>query len=600
MTDEKQQTDRESFIKRVLLAAAVFICLLLVILVQKNPGMNPYAYAPYAFYIMEPETVAEEPAENGLTTTAYTFTVPDGAKVRHGARLSVYLQHSYAKVWLDGELQYSSGEREEKHIGKTPGNYWLTAAMRSDYSGKTLRLEITPVYKAAAEAKWLTPIKQAAAPGKPQFLLIDHEQLLKQLVFPKDAFVLITAFFVLVAGIFLALFSLFTKLDLTARDRLFYLGLLSAAAALWNLSQLPSVLLALDIYGLQKTVWNLGACAFILMPVIMILFLGSLQKPDTHRKTQAASAICFGAAVLVLALQLFNVLDIFESMLWYGPAAAVLLFVCVICPPVPHGKELFLELSFPLVFCVDLMIRAATGSARFAVAALVWVALNLIIRGAGFVNEAFSREKKLRQQEKDLYEIRIRSLIQQIRPHFIYNTLSSVYVLCKNNSPRAPQVIENFLAYLQANFTAMAEENPIPFKDELEHTKAYIAVESVRFEGLLKVDYDTLHMDFRVPPLTLQPIVENAVKHGTHREHFQIRITVRTRQTDQGSEIIVEDNGPGFDMNSTPLQEASENEIRIGLNNVKYRLKFMCGGTLNAAIRPEGGTVVTIRIPRTE
>ena len=596
MKNENGQRDKESLIKRLLLAAAVFLCLILVIIIQKNPGMNPYAYAPYAFYIMEPETVTEETAENGLTSAVYSFTVPDGARVRHGARLSVYLQHSYAKVWLDDELQYSSWEEDEKHIGKTPGNYWLTAAMRSDYSGKTLRIEITPVYKNAAGTNWLIPMKEAEKPGEPQFLLIDHEQLLKQLILPKDAAVLFTAIFVLIAGVFLALFSLFAKLDPASGDSLFYLGTLSAAAAVWNLSQLPSVLLALDIYGLQKTIWYIGACAFILEPLLMLLFLGSLQKTGPGKISRAAFGICLGSAALLLILQFLNAADICETVFWYGVLGEVLIAACIF-EARPEGKDMFWQIPFALAFGIDLIIFKASGSARFAAATLVWVVLNLIIRGAGFVNEAFSREKKLREQEKALYEIHIRSLIQQIRPHFIYNTLSSIYVLCKKDAPRAMQVIDDFLVYLQANFTAMAEEKPVPFKDELQHTKAYLAVESVRFEGLLKVEYDTPHTDFRVPPLTLQPIVENAVKHGIHREHFQICINIRTRQTDKGSEIIVEDNGPGFDMNKTAVQESSESEIRIGLNNVKYRLKLISGGTLTASPRPEGGTAVTIFIP---
>ena len=591
-----------------LLGGAGLLCVLIVLLVLLWPGMNPHAYAPNAFYLLQPESCTEVPAENGLVTTCYTFTVPEGAKVRHGARLCVYLQHCYAKVWLDDALQYTSWEDDSFHIGKTPGNYWLTAAMRSDYSGKVMRIEITPVYGGplALKTRWLMPLPAAAVPGQPQFLLIDHEQLLSQLIFPRDAAVLIIGFFVLIIGVFLSLFSVFARLDREDRERLFRLGTLAVAAALWNLSQLPSLLLALDIYGQQKTLWYLGACAFALEPVLMLRFLNRLQKPEQEQKSRIAFGVCLGTAILLLLLQLLNVLDLYLTLLWHGLLGLLLLVVCQFPLSGRSRRELLWQLPFVPALGADLLIILCTGSARFAVLSLLWVTLNLCIRGSGFVSDAFLREQKLRQQEKDLYEMRLRSLSQQIRPHFIYNTLSSIYVLCKNGSPRTLPVIEDFLTYLQANYTAVSSEKPVAFSVELQHTKAYLAVEAVRFEGLLEVEYDTPHTAFRLPPLTLQPIVENAVKHGMRREHVQLNITVRTRKTPEGSRILVEDNGPGFDAvpeETAPPAAASvlsgveETDAGIGLQNVRNRLRILCDGSLEIASRPEGGTVVTIDIP---
>jgi sensor histidine kinase YesM len=126
-------------------------------------------------------------------------------------------------------------------------------------------------------------------------------------------------------------------------------------------------------------------------------------------------------------------------------------------------------------------------------------------------------------------------------------------------------------------------------------------VEAVRYDGLLEVQYDTPHTEFRLPPLTLQPIVENAVKHGMNRERAVLLITVQTRKTGDGSQIVIEDNGPGFD----PEQEPSPpdggakpaQEACIGLANVRGRLELVCGGSLGITPRPGGGTIVTIRIP---
>ncbi len=582
-----------------LLAGPAALCLLLVLLVYMRPGMWLYANAAYSFLPMQPESVEEYAGENGEPARSYTFTVPDGAIVRRGLRFSVYLQHCYAKVWLDGELQYSSWEESDRHIGRTPGNYWLTPPLRSDYAGKTLRIEITPVYDGSRtiSPSWLVPVPEAARPGEPQFLLIDHGQLLTRLILPSDLPVLVVGMFLLIAGLFVGLFSLIAKLERRDRDRLFCLGALAFTAALWNLSQLPSLLLALDVYGLHKAVWYLGACAYLLLPLLMLLFLSTLHGGKTNR---AAFGICLGSAVLLLLLQFLNLCDLYETMFWHGLLGTLLLLVSVFAAR-PRRREVLWLLPFPLALALDLLLIRAAGTARFAAASLLWAALNLCIRDAGFVSEAFSRERQLRQQEKDLYELRLRALSQQIRPHFIYNTLSSIYVLCKNGSSRTLPVFEDFLTYLQANYTAISQEKPISFAEELRHVKAYLGVEAVRYDGLLEVEYDTPHTEFRLPPLTLQPIVENAVKHGMNRERALLRITIRTRKNENDSEVVVEDNGPGFDSEQAlcaPEGGADRTqEACVGLANVRGRLELLCGGSLGIAPRPGGGTAVTIRIP---
>ena len=178
-------------------------------------------------------------------------------------------------------------------------------------------------------------------------------------------------------------------------------------------------------------------------------------------------------------------------------------------------------------------------------------------------------------------------MVLQMRPHFIYNTMTSIYYLCKQDSDKAQQVILDFTSYLRSNFTAVAREDTVAFSEEMEHTRAYLAVEQVRFEGRLFVEFDTPYTSFRIPPLTLQPIVENAVKHGVDPDMDPLHITVRTRKSSHGNEIIVEDNGPGFG----PSDNA---DPHIALNNIRERLKIMCNGSLHISAREGGGTVVTI------
>ena len=198
-------------------------------------------------------------------------------------------------------------------------------------------------------------------------------------------------------------------------------------------------------------------------------------------------------------------------------------------------------------------------------------------------------EQDLRYQQ-EIANQRADIMVLQMRPHFIYNTMTSIYCLCNQDPKRARQVIMDFTTYLRRNFTAIASADPIPFSAELEHTKAYLAVEQAQYEDSLYVEYDTPHTLFRIPPLTLQPVVENAVKHGRDPYSGPFHISIRTRKTDSGSEIVVADDGVGFvcDGNDEP---------HIALNNIKKRLEIMCGGSLSIISGREGGTAVTITIP---
>lgn len=195
------------------------------------------------------------------------------------------------------------------------------------------------------------------------------------------------------------------------------------------------------------------------------------------------------------------------------------------------------------------------------------------------------------KQQHQIAHQRASVMVLQMRPHFIYNTMTTIYYLCKQDADKAQQVTLEFTDYLRKNFTAIASENPVSFADELKHTQAYLAVEQAQHEDMLVVEYDTPHTRFCVPPLTLQPLVENAVKHAMDPDGDPLHIYVKTRQTEKGSEIIVENTGADFD----PV--ADDNEPHIALNNIRNRLEMMCGGTLTVSPRDGGGTVVRVTIP---
>lgn len=198
-------------------------------------------------------------------------------------------------------------------------------------------------------------------------------------------------------------------------------------------------------------------------------------------------------------------------------------------------------------------------------------------------------EQYLRQQREIAHQ-RASIMVLQMRPHFIHNTMMSIYYLCVQDPLEAQRVTLNFNTYLEKNLAALASEETIPFSEELEHTRAYLNVEQALYDENLFVDYELPHTYFRLPPLTLQPIVENSVKHGLDPDSDPLYISIQTRKTDSGSEIIVSDNGPGF-------EDIDDGRPHIALANIRQRLELMCGGKMEVLPREGGGTVVKLTIP---
>lgn len=198
----------------------------------------------------------------------------------------------------------------------------------------------------------------------------------------------------------------------------------------------------------------------------------------------------------------------------------------------------------------------------------------------------------VQQHELDLQaEQRIQIMMTQIRPHFLYNTIATFKALCRKDPEKASDIADKFGAYLRQNLDSLSTVGRIPFRRELEHTKLYADIEMARFSNVW-VEYDIEDDDFTIPPLILQPMVENAIRHGV-RIRKEGLVKVITRRQPGYHEITIADNGIGFDVKT---MTANGNQ-HIGVRNVKERIEAMCGGSLRIESKLETGTTVTIRIP---
>ena len=212
-----------------------------------------------------------------------------------------------------------------------------------------------------------------------------------------------------------------------------------------------------------------------------------------------------------------------------------------------------------------------------------------------FVSISMDQSERYYQQIQENSRMQTEIMLSQIQPHFLYNTLGAIQSLCKTDPPTAEKAVAKFSRYLRGNMNALNQEEPIPFTQELAHTRLYLELEQLRYEDALQVCYDLRCTEFQIPTLTLQPLAENAVRHGVRGKlSGRGTVTISTREFPGCYKIVVTEDGPGLD----PQQEHSDGKTHIGLENVKERLRFTVNGQLDIDSVPGKGTSATITLPK--
>ena len=195
-------------------------------------------------------------------------------------------------------------------------------------------------------------------------------------------------------------------------------------------------------------------------------------------------------------------------------------------------------------------------------------------------------QRELEAAKNELFILR-----NQIQPHFVYNTLNIIRSLARTNNQKTVDAINSFSKYLRTHINAIQSEDMIPFEEEIKNVQIYVNLAQTDYPGKIEIVYDFLETDFDIPPLSLEPIVENAIQHGISRKGGKITIT--TRSENDAVVICVADNGTA----KKQLTDRTIERLGIGLENARKRLDIQCNGSLTSDFTTEG-CKVTITIPK--
>lgn len=520
----------------------------------------------------------------------------DGAApepLAQGTPVLFYLDHIGAEVFLNGESVRKFNTEDPRYGAGSCGEEWV----RYNYDASQ-----TDTWEIVLR----NPHRYGNRTSVDEFLgsmLLDTGADAKTYLLVEGTPARSIGFAVLVFAIFIlgaALFSAFLRVS--EAGFLCQIGLTLFFSGGYLIFDSPNI----SVWS-TSIIWN--TTALQLCTMLYTFFLMCLIVRCLPEKRKRAGEIIVAVSGLVSGV-LF-ILAVTKKLLFYDTrlcwavtqaVCAVLLICCCIGSFKGSGKRRRLLLIFGIAALAALpadILATMHGWWQGALISLVMFLL-LFLAALTFTlyiipinHNAVLREKEL---ENELQKSRVAIIRSQIQPHFLYNTIDSIYHLCEKNPQQAQQTLRDFSEYLRMNLTSLERKAPIPFEAELKHIQTYLALEKMSSDDELNYVFDIETVAFSLPALSVQPLVENAVKHGVGKKAGGGTVTLRTREYADRYEVTVCDDGVGFDPPVTPEDE----RLHIGIENTRQRLSAICGGTLNITSRPGFGTTAVVTIPKGE
>ena len=528
------------------------------------------------------ETTAEEHPDVKI----YAFTV---SEMPHGGEaLFVWMIHADARIYIDDELIYDSVVMNHGRLSKSPGQYWAIVPMFEEDMGKEVRVEVREIYNSMF---YDTPVMILSAQGN----LISY---CARTEWPA----MVVGMFCIVLGAVYAALAHLLQLGEETRRRADFIGIFLVLFGGYRVADMPVITLMFNEHSLMVT--YIALVCFMWIPAAFYL---SESNRQTYNELYHTLGVVFaGLAFVLMILQVLGIRDLGQD--------SDIVFICmflsffivlidyvygrwVIHKYSKENRKIYLFLLVSASVILDYFLYYRNGNTRNANLALYVVGLYGLIAGFEMVRRIRLRNDEMARQRMELSERKGAIMLSQMKPHFIYNTMNTIYSLCDINIESAKQAIHDFSGYLRHHFRSMEQYGSVPFDEELEHTRFYLSIEKMRFGDALNVEYDIKESDFELPPLSLQPIAENAVRHGIREKSGSGTVTIRSYRTDDTCVVEVKDDGAGFDTSILGEQEPDSEHNRIALRNVSVRVEQMCQGQLTIDSAPGKGTVVTISIP---
>lgn len=503
-------------------------------------------------------------------------------EIGHAETLSFFINHHEVEVYVGDECVYSL-KTSKKDVFVTSGGGWVMIPLYESDTGKEVRVMLTSLYK-DYEA------------DTPEFL-IGSEIAVHNITLHRSMLALVLSLCVIFTGILLLCLAAYHSIKNIPKGRLYALGLMVISAGLWRISyDRVSCLFLKNQTVLLYTISIIS---------LMLLALSMLNSLETDKKEKWAIRWCSCGYCVVyifqLLLQIMGIADLRQTLklvhitILISAAAFIINGIRqMLTPKEKRKKRREYGWLMGVGVIIDLLMYYFAASSFNMVFTLVAILCYSVLEGIRLLFEYVEQKNALEEMQIQLILSRTATMMSQIRSHFVFNVLNAISGMCKYDPMKADETVVRFARYLRNNINIMEKDENIPFVTDLKQLEDYVALEQVRFGDKIEFYTDIEIDDFMIPPLILQPVVENAIKHGVSKKKGDGSIILRTHEEGENIMITVEDDGVGFDM--TEL----EKEKSVGVRNIRFRLEQLVHGTLEIQSEVGKGTLVTIIIPKEE
>ena len=578
----------------LLIAGAALLLIMACVIGKREAGepLRPYTFhGEYSF-----DGGPWLPLEDGIRLSALKGDLSlrgnFGCDIPEGSEISFYSDHLQYCIVLNGEILGMSAAWDHSLEPSMCSRQWECIVSPGIGMEDTLEIHLKNLHSAGNSDAYDTFLN-SIYPGDTADVQLRTG---RSYATHRGVGMLVLGISFAVLGIALA----FILMDIRYGKSIWTLGLLAFCMGAFIVLDTPDIEM---VNGM--TVFNTygSALAVLIASLEMSIFLGIFLHSGARRIARGIMFLHCGVMAVILMICLVGRGIIYDMLAWW-------MYFQFLISPVQIGcciweirtvsrprANLLISCAILLGTCMVELINEAcflwNGTPLIKGTFLVLFTLHVVkgVRGIPAIHQKATQADLL---EKELKDSQITMAMSQIRTHFVFNVLNAISGMCKYDPEKADMTVVRFSRYLRTNIDIMSNNQPVSFETALRYLEDYVVLQQIRFGDKVEFDTQIGVEDFYLPPLVLQPLVENAIKHGLTPMSSGGTVTLRTWEDEKYIYLTVEDDGVGFSPEETDREEA------VGLKNVQFRLEHMMNGTLRVDSAPGKGTKVTITIPMEE
>ena len=491
------------------------------------------------------------------------------------------------QIYLDGNLIYDNDTSSKRLFGKAEQSKFHIISLPEDCDCKKLSITFSSPYSIYS--------------GKVDDVVIASRRLIIDKLFNENLLYLVASMLFLCSSIAVFVSSFFFLKQYDEFNKMNELLFATILLSVFFIFESKILTIFMDGY-----VSNISYLSLIIFNIFVCKFAFKGVKERKERFIPLTiMIISFLHLIAACVLQLFNVMDLFETVtITLILQNVVLIYLAVSNAIQLHKAKKANQLSkimlfesvvtWLLVVCNILVAIINASDVEFILISGTIYYIYVYIRYSISIHNVVTDAKKSIEYESELKETKNYLINSQMKSHFVFNTLGAIRTMIISHPKLAYEMTTDFTKYLRANISKSDPSELIPFTSELDHIKAYLNIEKQRFQNRLNIIYDIKATDFNIPPLSVEPLVENAVKHGVCKKLKGGTVTISTEEFEDCFVIKVIDDGVGFDIDT--LDEAGKNG-HVGLRYIKTRLNQLANADFEIISEKNKGTksIITVK-----